>query len=42
MSGDYGYSNSVRGIEHGVENSSTSIAQLNGRALLPNAVSLWT
>jgi deoxyribose-phosphate aldolase len=37
MSGDYGYSNSVRGIEHGVENSSTSIAQLNGRALLPNA-----
>ena len=36
MSGDYGYSNSVRGIEHGVEFLS-SIAQLNGRALLPNA-----
>jgi len=37
MSGDYGYSNTVRGIERSVENSSTSIAQLKGRALLPNA-----
>lgn len=37
MSGDYGYSNTVRGIERSVENSSTSIAQLNRHALLPNA-----
>jgi deoxyribose-phosphate aldolase len=37
MSGDYGYSNKVRGIERNVDDSSTAIAQLNGRPLLPNA-----
>jgi deoxyribose-phosphate aldolase len=37
MSGDYGSSNKMRGIERHVDDSSTAIAQLNGRPLLPNA-----
>ncbi len=37
MSGDYGSSNTARGIERHVDESSTSIAQLDGRPLLPNA-----